>query len=610
MNMPLDTSFKNMPLTNDLMLTSPGPQGGGSRPEVHRPDMATGRMGQSDRGSASCPSSEEQAPRTRNSSSFPKALEQAKRTSGQKAVTAQAGQSEEAAKKIAVKKAIDDKELSPQDLAALLATLASQLQAAAEGKEWAFGTLPPDLQKALEGLEAIEGFDDTSAQNPLIALIERAVDLLGPDGSTGLSPGSDIAQEEMAPFKGAMESLLDELATALDTGQGLSDREEKGLIRTLFKAAEDLSNNRLSGLEDLASQKAGKAETAPSADKIGLAGDGGNNGPATGASLNLPGKAGKESTGQDGPHKSWKPEEGQKGAPFQGISSSDTESIKNFTDKRTGNDMAFLSKTEDETIESAPADRAADILGSKRTQASDKNEDKYSFKKEVLDTSMGKTARGSNPPGLDRPTDKHLDLTGSIQRMDNHREGMARSQNPQLQPDGTPPLHTASSNQGPNGIGGTGPGAQNDLQAAGVKISISHQLSQGISEAIRFNRNRAVLHLNPPELGRVRVSLSVTGGNHVNATFIAEHPETRQIIEASMAQLRDQLHQNGFSLGDLNVGLGGRQDSADSSSFFQDLSGSNRHVNEAAGRDQDIRTPEASLTAKGGNHHGMLHVVA
>jgi hypothetical protein len=58
------------------------------------------------------------------------------------------------------------------------------------------------------------------------------------------------------------------------------------------------------------------------------------------------------------------------------------------------------------------------------------------------------------------------------------------------------------------------------------------------------------------------------------------------------------------------VGLGGRQDPADSSSFFQDLSGSGGDADGASGRGHDIPPPVPSSTSKGRNHQGMLHVVA
>jgi flagellar hook-length control protein FliK len=533
MNMPIDTSFENMPLTKDLMSTSPGPQGGGSKGALHQQDMATAHMRQTDRGGAGRPSSADQSSSTRQSSSFPRALEQAKRAAGQKPVAPEADQAKEALKKV-----IDGKKITPQDLAALLAALASQLQAAAEGKEGMAGTLTSDLQQALSGIDDIEGLGGTSDRNPLIALIERALDLLGTDGLAG--PAS---HEDLASFKNALHSLLDEMSPALETDQNLSE-ESKGLIRTLLQAADDPGPDS-SNMEDkahgngfvmkkgdgLAGQITGKAETAPSAGKVGPTGDEGHKKEADRAVLDLLGTESKKGASQAGAHKFGGAEKAYEEAGPQGMSPDEMGPIKNFTDKGADNEGSFPSKKGDETIEEASADRAAGILDSKKAQAPGRSEAKHGPQKEALDADMDKVTRATDL----RPGGKSPNLTGAINRGDNHSEGMGRSLGPSQQPDGAAPFHTANINQGLNS---TGSGAQNDLQTAGVKLSVSHQLSQGISEAIRFNRNRAVLHLNPPELGRVRVSLSVTGGSHVNATFIAEHPETRQIIEAGMAQLR------------------------------------------------------------------------
>ncbi len=87
--------------------------------------------------------------------------------------------------------------------------------------------------------------------------------------------------------------------------------------------------------------------------------------------------------------------------------------------------------------------------------------------------------------------------------------------------------------------------------------NVAAQLADGISQAVKLNRNRAVLHLNPPELGSVKVNISVDHANHIQASFVADHPETKHILEANLQHLRDNLAQNGFSLGQVNVDIGG-----------------------------------------------------
>ncbi len=86
---------------------------------------------------------------------------------------------------------------------------------------------------------------------------------------------------------------------------------------------------------------------------------------------------------------------------------------------------------------------------------------------------------------------------------------------------------------------------------------VTTQVREGISQALKMNKNRAVLHLNPPELGSVKVNITVSHNNHVQASFVADHPETRHILEANMQQLRDSLSQNGFSMSQVNVDVSG-----------------------------------------------------
>ncbi len=86
---------------------------------------------------------------------------------------------------------------------------------------------------------------------------------------------------------------------------------------------------------------------------------------------------------------------------------------------------------------------------------------------------------------------------------------------------------------------------------------VTAQIRDGISQTLKMNKNRAILHLNPPELGSVKVSITVSHNNHVQASFVADHPETRHILEANMQHLKESLAQNGFSTAQVNVDVGG-----------------------------------------------------
>ncbi len=92
---------------------------------------------------------------------------------------------------------------------------------------------------------------------------------------------------------------------------------------------------------------------------------------------------------------------------------------------------------------------------------------------------------------------------------------------------------------------------------ASSRIGVLDQVSQGVQTAVAMNRNRAVIHLNPPELGSVTIRLHVDHNNHVHASFLTEHMHTHQLLESGMESLRQQLGHNGFDLGQVNVNLSG-----------------------------------------------------
>ena len=137
---------------------------------------------------------------------------------------------------------------------------------------------------------------------------------------------------------------------------------------------------------------------------------------------------------------------------------------------------------------------------------------------------------------------------------------------------GTDSDQTPQNNSSNNG-GQSGNLNQNGIQAGTLSVNtadnrfmetagslgqnVAAQAADGISQAVKLNKGKAILHLNPPELGSVKVNITVGHNNHVQATFVTDHPETRHILEANMQHLRDNLAQNGFSLGQANVDVGG-----------------------------------------------------
>lgn len=65
--------------------------------------------------------------------------------------------------------------------------------------------------------------------------------------------------------------------------------------------------------------------------------------------------------------------------------------------------------------------------------------------------------------------------------------------------------------------------------------------------------SRAELVLNPPQMGRIEVSLTLSG-DQANAMFISANPAVRDALESAMPRLREVLADAGVQLGQAQVG--------------------------------------------------------
>src|SRR4029077_16025972 len=66
----------------------------------------------------------------------------------------------------------------------------------------------------------------------------------------------------------------------------------------------------------------------------------------------------------------------------------------------------------------------------------------------------------------------------------------------------------------------------------------------------------AVVHLEPAELGRLSIALSVEPGGHVRAELHAQRPEGYSALEARLPELQASLIERGFTSATLNLSLG------------------------------------------------------
>lgn len=81
---------------------------------------------------------------------------------------------------------------------------------------------------------------------------------------------------------------------------------------------------------------------------------------------------------------------------------------------------------------------------------------------------------------------------------------------------------------------------------------------------VNRQEQRAELVLNPPQLGRVEVSLSMNG-DQTNASFVSANPAVRDALEAALPRLREILADAGVSLGQTQVGAESSNNAANQS---------------------------------------------
>jgi flagellar hook-length control protein FliK len=97
------------------------------------------------------------------------------------------------------------------------------------------------------------------------------------------------------------------------------------------------------------------------------------------------------------------------------------------------------------------------------------------------------------------------------------------------------------------------------------------QIATPLREIRSPGRHEISVRLDPPELGAVRIDARLDGGR-LHVVIRAEHAVTGDLLADRLPQLREALAQQGFTPGDLSVGLGfdasGRQFARDGAPTF------------------------------------------
>lgn len=102
--------------------------------------------------------------------------------------------------------------------------------------------------------------------------------------------------------------------------------------------------------------------------------------------------------------------------------------------------------------------------------------------------------------------------------------------------------------------------ATSGLPQLDVALPLQHrdwagQFSERVTFSIGKGLQAAELRISPEELGPISVRISLER-NEASVSFVALHPQVREVIEQALPQLRDSLQQAGLQLGEASVSSG------------------------------------------------------
>ncbi len=138
----------------------------------------------------------------------------------------------------------------------------------------------------------------------------------------------------------------------------------------------------------------------------------------------------------------------------------------------------------------------------------------------------------------------------------------------------------------------------------------SNELGDKMTWMVTSQKQQAELVLNPPQLGRIEVSLTVSG-DQANAVFTSPNAAVREMIENSLPRLREIMASSGMNLGQADVG-------AQSSGQQQAGNNGTGHSHSRLGAlTETVSAPENSVNSAGsmnlgrpGARNGMVDIFA
>ncbi|HEX7503954.1 MAG TPA: flagellar hook-length control protein FliK [Syntrophales bacterium] len=126
--------------------------------------------------------------------------------------------------------------------------------------------------------------------------------------------------------------------------------------------------------------------------------------------------------------------------------------------------------------------------------------------------------------------------------------------------------------------------------AAAVKPqAVMSQVLDGAVEVLRNGSGRVALTLQPPQLGKLDLDISVKD-NRVTMIMLADNQEVKQMLQSGMDDLRNALQDKGFQIDRMEVLVQNRPDDA-GAGFWQQAGFTG---NDSSGREQRKSEPEAA----------------
>ncbi|AMO93949.1 flagellar hook-length control FliK family protein [Collimonas fungivorans] len=127
------------------------------------------------------------------------------------------------------------------------------------------------------------------------------------------------------------------------------------------------------------------------------------------------------------------------------------------------------------------------------------------------------------------------------------------------------------------------------------------------------NNQSAELHLNPPDLGPLKVTLTISD-NQAQAMFVSAHQSVRTALEAALPQLRSSLAESGINLGNTSVSADTQQPQQQQQGAFTQHQGSHRGSGsqfQATPTASELNTKaERSAAAISRNSNGKVDIFA